>query len=153
MVSVVSQSEMGCVGITPKYSSIVSFAKMSSGVSLRLCTSMRGGVFKVVDILVSLLRFASVDISIEVNSSVESISAAGRSKTKRFRNRSEYQLGDDSPIICSNCGRQSHNKRTCPNPKTTPTECVPGTDLVQFVLCSHCGEEGHLKIGDESREE
>jgi hypothetical protein len=70
---------------------------------------------------------------------------AGRPKTKRIRNRSEYQLGDDSPIICSNYGRRCHNKRTYPNPETTPTECVPGTDLVQFVLCSHCGEERHLE--------
>jgi ribosomal protein L32 len=71
--------------------------------------------------------------------------AAGRPKTKRIRNRSEYQLGDDSPIICSNCGRRGHDKRTCPNPKATPIKCVPGTDLVQFVLCSHCGKEGHLE--------
>ena len=71
--------------------------------------------------------------------------AAGGPKNKRIRNRSEYQLGDDSPSICSNCGRQGHNKRTCPNPKTTPNEYVPGTDFVHFVLCCHCGEEGHLE--------
>ena len=70
---------------------------------------------------------------------------AGRPKTKRIRNRSEYELGDDSPIICSNCGRRGHNRRTCPNPTTTPTESDRGTDLVEFLLCSHCGKEGHLE--------
>jgi ribosomal protein L32 len=38
---------------------------------------------------------------------------AGRPKTKRIWHRSEYRLGDDSAIICSNCGRRGHNKRTC----------------------------------------
>ena len=46
---------------------------------------------------------------------------AGRPKTKRIRNRSEYRMGKDSPIICSKCRCRGHNKRTCPNPPM-PTE-------------------------------
>jgi hypothetical protein len=53
---------------------------------------------------------------------------AGRPKTKRIRHRSEYQMGDDSPIICSNCRRRGHNKRTCPNPQNA-TESGTGNNV------------------------
>ena len=46
---------------------------------------------------------------------------AGRPCTKRIRNRSEYLAAEDSPIICSNCGRRGHNRRTCPNPAALPS--------------------------------
>ena len=37
----------------------------------------------------------------------------GRPKEKRIRNRSEYLAPEDSPVVCGNCGRRGHNRRTC----------------------------------------
>ena len=39
----------------------------------------------------------------------------GRPKTKRLRKRSKYVELEESPIICSICGKRGHNRRTCPN--------------------------------------
>ena len=52
---------------------------------------------------------------------------AGCPKTKRIRHQSKYRLGEDSPIICSNCRHRGHNKRTCPNQKMLPIESATTT--------------------------
>ena len=66
---------------------------------------------------------------------------AGCPKTKRIRHRSEYQMGEDSPIICSNCGCRGHNKRTCPNPQK-PAKSLPS-----------CGKEDKDKDNEEDQHE
>ena len=62
---------------------------------------------------------------------------SGRPKTKRIRNRSEYEVGDDSSIICSNCGHRGHNKRTCPNPKPrVRNACLPRKASQPQIWCN-----------------
>ena len=38
---------------------------------------------------------------------------AGRPRKRRIRRRSEFLAAEDSPVVCSNCGRRGHNRRTC----------------------------------------
>ena len=39
--------------------------------------------------------------------------SAGRPRMKRLNPRSKYEEAEDSPIVCSKCGKAGHNKRTC----------------------------------------
>jgi len=76
---------------------------------------------------------------------------AGCPKTKRIRHQSKYRLGEDSPIICSNCRRRGHNKRTCPNQKMLPIESATTTGNNVVVVNLPPDEEA--RSGKENEDE
>ena len=61
-------------------------------------------------------------------------------------------MGKDSPIICSNCSRRGHNKRTCPNP-TTPTERLLPEEKTEKNNNNHDDEERSKEMQHENEKD
>jgi hypothetical protein len=61
---------------------------------------------------------------------------AGRPKLKRLRRRSKFVEADESPILCSKCGKPGHNRRTCFAKEVAGTKNDDGTASLATLTAS-----------------